>query len=304
MVYARVIVGYYKYVSAIVEIPVPLEDILHGQVSFNHYASTIIVMPSTKYDLWGAEDPRAYRLGDLVAITYTGRTISYFNPAVRRERTLPVTAIREHARWNHRWRKVHAYVLRRELRDRLISDKDAFVLESGGEYYLFHRPHLADEKWYLTVSKLPREAFAPDRLEAATEIKEVEAYDTVWVLPEAPFELKVGWATPAYKLRTGEYIVFIHGVDREVEAYRVFAAHIELTGREVVVRAVTPTYIMEPKEGYEVFGDRPYVVFPCGLEEYEKGKLILTYGAADFMVGIAEVSLDDLLGLLDKGRIY
>ncbi len=302
--YARVILGYYKYVSGIVEIPVPLEDIVSGYVSHNYYSSTLIIMPSTKYDLWGAEDPRAYRLGDLVAITYTGRTISYFNPAIRRERTLPITAVRRQERWNHSWAKVHAYTLPGRVRSQLISDKDAYVMECDGEYMLFHRPHLSDENWYLTLSWLPREAFTPDKLHRATEPIEVQVMDTVWVLREAPFEVKVGWATPAYRLKPCEYIALIHGVDREVEAYRVFAVHLEIARREVVVKAVTPRYIMEPRTSYEIFGDRPYVVFPCGLDEYEKGKLLLSYGAADFMVGLAEISLDDLLAELDRGRIY
>lgn len=50
---------------------------------------------------------------------------------------------------------------------------------------------------------------------------------------------------------------------------------------------------MEPKEIYEIYGDRPYVVFPCGAG-IVKDKIYLTYGGADSVIGIAEMAWESL----------
>lgn len=88
-----------------------------------------------------------------------------------------------------------------------------------------------------------------------------------------------------------------------LQAYRVFAALIELHPREgPQVLAVTRRYVMEPRESYEVYGDRPYTVFPCGAVAGKEG-LIVSYGGADYVTALALIDLDELLGELDKGRI-
>jgi len=61
---------------------------------------------------------------------------------------------------------------------------------------------------------------------------------------------------------------------------------------------------MEPRELYEVYGDRPYVVFPCGASLVDDSTLLLSYGAADQFVGLAAIDLDSLFAELDRGRIY
>lgn len=83
----------------------------------------------------------------------------------------------------------------------------------------------------------------------------------------------------------------------------MFALELELKRDEIVVTAVTPSYIMEPKYPYEVFGDRPYTIFPCGLWK-ANDKCLISYGAGDYMVGIGEIDLATLYGLLNKGNIY
>ncbi|MNN90454.1 hypothetical protein D3C81_2084040 [compost metagenome] len=72
----------------------------------------------------------------------------------------------------------------------------------------------------------------------------------------------------------------------------------------IIVKAVTPTYIMEPKLLYEIFGDRPYTIFSCGLWRLSRDKILISYGAGDYMIGLGEIDLNELLGILDKGRIY
>ncbi|RLF40478.1 MAG: glycosidase, partial [Thermoplasmata archaeon] len=61
---------------------------------------------------------------------------------------------------------------------------------------------------------------------------------------------------------------------------------------------VTPYYIMEPKEIYEIFGDRPHTIFPCGAQKLDD-KILLSYGAGDSVLAFGEVDVEELLSLLN-----
>ncbi len=295
--YARIIVGYYMYVSAIVEIPIPLEDIESGNLNLNYYPARLVVYPSTRYDLWGTEDPRTYKLGDKVYMTYTGRTINYFNSSIRIERTLPVTAIMEGRNDASHWRKIYVHHLPEELRSNMVSNKDAFLWEINGKRYFFHRPHMSDEKFYLAIGS------EGNKWNGSDGITEIEIIDNIEVMRPPVFEDKVGWSTPPINIGSNKIIVFLHGVDKDVKVYRLFAAELEFRKDNVIVNAVTPNYIMEPKQPYEIFGDRPYTIFPCGAWKIDD-HILLTYGAGDYMVGFGKMLFDDLLSELDKGRIF
>ena len=302
-IYSRIIIGYYMYVSAIVKLDIPLEDIYSGAININQYSAKLQIIPSTRYDIWGTEDPRAYKIEDYTCMTYVGRTVYYFNPVHRKERTLPITAVRvRNGRWKAEWRKFYVHVLPQPLRDHVISDKDAFLYDDGGNVYFFHRPHLDDEHFYILVSRVDRNVLLEKLREASHIPTEVVAKDPVWITRHAPFEEKLGWAAPPIEISKGEALVLVHALENEIMSYRVFAMLLEL-GKEITVKAVTPYYIMAPKTSYELYGDRPYVVFPCGCVMLDN-KLIITYGAADLMTGIAEIELSELLSILDKGRIY
>ncbi len=289
--YPRIIVGYYKYVSAVVEARISLGDVLDGSVSLNSYSSTLALTPSTKYDLWGVEDPRAYRLGDRHYITYTGRTLGYFN-AGGTDRTLPITAIRLEGGWV----KLVVHKPPEWLEGRVSNDKNAFIVDRDGGLLLFHRPQLLDGSRMLLASEI--------QLPPAGSLAEVRPGRSWIVMEPAGFEVKIGWGPPPVRVRGRDYLFLLHGVGRELQAYRVFASLIELSpGEGPVVKAVSRRYLMEPRESYELYGDRPYTVFPCGLELTRWG-LLVSYGAADYVVGFALLDLDEVLGELDRGRIY
>jgi len=299
-VLARVIMGYYKYVSAIASFRLPLEDVLSGGLEKGRYPARLIILPGSKYDFWGAEDPRATLLSGRPIVTYTGRTISYFiggRPPRGVLRDIPVTAIRH----NEGWDKRLVHIPPEPIREEVDSDKNAFIVGVDGALYFFHRPTLITEEKLLLVSKLE---VNPLEVQGAG-IVEVQALDPTWLMPEAPFEEKIGWGPAPIRLRGRDYLFILHGVDRELTVYRVFSAIVELNPKEPpVVKAVTPTYIMEPREIYEVFGDRPYTIYPCGLGLVDRENLLLSYGASDYSAAFALINLDELLGELDKGRIY
>jgi len=295
--YARIILGYFTYASSVALIEIDLNDIYGGYLDSSHYPAEIVVYPDSKYDLWGVEDPRVGQIDGKLAMTYCGRTVNYFNPAVRTERTLPMMAILEEPR--EKWRKRCAFRFPEDLRRFVISDKDAFVVRNRlGELLLFHRPHLTDERYYLAVSRLQTEILN----QKTSKIEEVYISDTRVPLEPADFEMKIGWATPPIEVGGGEHLVLIHGIDREIECYRVFAVLMKFDG-EVEVTAVTPHYIMEPETTYEIYGDRPYTVFPCGAQKIDD-KIIISYGAADSAIGLGEIKTDELLSILDKNRVF
>ncbi len=285
-IYARVTLGYYKYASAMAEFTVPFEDIFEGRK--RNFNAELTIIPSNRYDFWGVEDPRVYEINGKVFVTYCGRTVSYFYPEDKTERTLPITAVYK----DGEWKKIAVFRMQEELRSFVISDKNAFIVKAK-ELYLFHRIHMLNDKFYLSVCRIPEKVLDLENFE------EIIIGDNITVLEEqADFEVKLGWATPPIKVND-EFLVLIHAVDRFMGIYRVFAV---LMNEEGLFTAVTPFYIMEPREVYEIYGDRPYVVFPCGAG-LKDNYIYISYGGADTVIGIGRIELDKLLEILYENRI-
>ncbi len=297
-VYARLVLGYYMYVSALARIDMTLSDIYEGNVSLSHYSGELIVLPSTRYDIWGVEDPRVTIIEGRYYLTYVGRTVNYFNPAIRQERTVPVVAV---GNGINEWEKKYVFLLPGEHRRNTVSNKDAFIVKTReGHILLFHRPHMRDEKFYMVVSRV-NEHLPEIKGEGPVEIIVEDAWVTMF---EAEFEKKIGWSTPPIEIKPNLYLMIVHGIDKYIEGYRAFAVLLEYhkdTGPRIV--AVTREYIMEPRTSYEVYGDRPYVVFPCGLVRISKSEAIISYGAADYVMGFGIIDLDMLLSMLDDNMI-
>ncbi|MDI3488476.1 MAG: hypothetical protein PWR26_1193 [Methanosarcinales archaeon] len=284
-IYGRIVLGYFTYASAVAEIGMNLEDIYC--YCHEHYAAEIVVYPDNKFDIWGVEDPRVYEIDGKMYMTYCGRTVNYFDSHVRMERTLPVTAVRE----RDGWKKLCVFRMPPELRNFEVSDKDAFLVETKGGLKLFHRPHVknqTEEKFCLAISDVES---LPDGF------SDISVQNTVLVMEPAEFEEKIGWGTPPVKVG-GEYLLLLHAVDSETKSYKVFAVLMD----DENITAITPHYIMEPKENYEIYGDRPFVVFPCGAQLVDDA-LLISYGAADSAVGIGEIDVSELVSLLDSNRI-
>ena len=287
--YARIVLGYFTYTSAVAELEIPISDIYSLKI-MSHYSADIVVYPSMKFDMWGVEDPRVYEINGKICMTYCGRTISYFNPAVRIERTLPVTAVRENG-----WRKICVFRLPSGIRKHVVSDKDSFLVKEKEGYLLFHRPHLTNtyEKYHLTVSKVPKFSWNKS-------FREFTLGDTKVVFEPTKFEERMGWGPAPIKVGK-EHLFLIHAVDKEQVSYMIFAALLDLN-KGVQVKAITPHYIMRPRMPYEVYGDRPHTIFPCGAQKVDN-KIIISYGAADSAVAFGEINLDNLMSILDKNRL-
>jgi len=287
-VYTRMILGYYKYVSAVARIDLSLEDLEEGYIMYSQYPAELVVWPSTKYDIWGVEDPRVQYLDDLLLMIYTGRTYFYFSN-INTERTVPVIAVTSDP--YSEWTKIAYLTLPNELRGRTITNKDVVLLDGGNDnLFVLHRPHLENEPPCLWIGKISKEAI----LEAETnEVKDLRINDNMRVMVPASFEERIGWGTPPIRIGKDEWLAIIHAMGLD-EVYRLTAITIRYDGEYPMISGVTPFYIMEPREVYERFGDRPSVVFACGAQLI-KDKLIVSYGAADSFVAFAEFDLNALL---------
>jgi len=107
-----------------------------------------------------------------------------------------------------------------------------------------------------------------------------------------PLETPEGW------------LVVYHGVRQTVAGslYRVGLALLDLDRPSQVIRRCSE-WVLGPNEDYELMGDVPGVVFPCGLvHDADTDELRLYYGAADTCIAMASGSLTDVLGFIRDSR--
>ena len=96
-----------------------------------------------------------------------------------------------------------------------------------------------------------------------------------------PLETEHGW------------LVVYHGVRQTVAGglYRAGLALLDLDEPARVLRR-SDEWVLGPGADYEVSGDVPNVVFPCGLVHHrDTDTLYLYYGAADTRIGLATAQL-------------
>ncbi len=285
ILYARVTLGYYTYTSTVAELRIPLEDV-YDNLTLGNYAAEIKIFPDNKFDIYGIEDPRVYEIDGKRYMTYCGRTVNYFDPNTRIERTLPITAVLE----DDKWRKLGVFRMLPKTRESVVSDKNAFLVKTKHGLKFFHRLHM-EGAFYAVISNVP------DGVLNSEGFNEVNLNDTMLAIKSKRCEDKIGWGPPPVKIGK-EYVFLLHGVDKN-KHYRVFAM---LTNEKLEITAISPGYIMGPKEIYEIFGDRPFVVFPCGAQKIDD-KILISYGAADLAIGIGEIDTSDLMSILDSNRI-
>lgn len=288
-IYARIVLGYFTYASAVVELTIPIAEL--DDLSKESYSGRIVLQPNNNYDIWGVEDPRACIIKGKDVITYCGRTVNYFRPGT--ERVLPIIAVLEGSEWQKK--RVFTFPGQKTVSDKdafitdIQSGKDSFIADTNG-LSLFHRIHTLSDEYYCIVSEV-----SADVLDG-TVFSEAPISNAIMPIKAAKFENKIGWGTPPLKVGN-EYVLLLHGVD-DNQWYKVFAV---LMDKHAKITAVTRYYIMEPKESYEVYGDRPFTVFPCGACKVDD-KLLVSYGAADFSSGIGEIDLSELMSMLDANR--
>ncbi len=235
-----------------------------------------LIYPSADHqaEMWGAEDPRVTRVDELgvwvIAYTAYGPT----GPAV----SLAATAD-----------------FRTVERIGVVcppDDKNAALLPRriGEHFVLFHRPR--------TVVGGHADVWMSRSLDLRS-----------WLAPEPVFRARagqwdsarIGMGPPPLETSDG-WLVAYHGVRHTVagELYRVGLALLDLENPLTVLRR-SPEWFLGPATSYELQGDVPGVVFPCGwLHDPFTDSLRLYYGAADSVVAMAESSLSEVLDRLSR----
>ena len=223
-------------------------------------------------ELWGIEDPRIVYLTPLgrYAVTYT---------AYSRAGPLVALAMTDDFQRFDRYGPIMS-----------PEDKDAafFPRQFGDRWALIHRPvpQTAAAKANMWLS------FSPDLHNWGDHTLLLEARDGAWWdagkigLSPQPIETPEGW------------LLVYHGV-RHTPAgalYRVGLALLDLDDPRLVLHR-GDEWVIGPREPYEVSGDIPNLVFPCGaiLRGHE---LRLYYGAADTCLGLLNASIADVLAWL------
>jgi predicted GH43/DUF377 family glycosyl hydrolase len=225
-------------------------------------------------ELWGVEDARIVRLEslDCFAVTYT---------AYSRAGPLVALALTEDFHTFER----HGAIMSPE-------DKDAafFPRQFDGRWALIHRPvpNAAGAKANMWLS------FSPDLRSWGDHHVLLEARDGAWW--DAG---KIGLSTQPIETDEGWLIVY-HGV-RQTPAGALYRVGLALLDLEDPVRVLRrgDEWVAGPCAMYEVTGDIPNVVFPCGaVLDAASGELRLYYGAADSCVGLLTAQITDVLDWL------
>ena len=297
--YPRIVYGYYMYVSAVGYLSLSLDYVLEDNLYTDKlFEAEIVVYPDEWFDMVGVEDPRIYFLGDELYMTYCGRSIDYYEKRRKgMQGSYPVTAINTGK--PNAWVKKTIYAFPEGYGLDVFDDRDAFLLKSGNNTYLFHRPTLTSGDRYLLISRVGEPSIERESTASLTHI-----YEPVEVLEPAPFEEKIGWATPPVSLGRDQYLVFLHGVDALRTGYHLFALQLSIKSSEISIEAVTPKYIMTLTLFPEKYGERSFTIFPTGLSRINRNEYLIAYGAADLVLGLGIINLDDVLRILDEGRIF
>ncbi|MGI6674109.1 MAG: glycosidase [Limnochordia bacterium] len=209
-------------------------------------------------EAWGVEDPRVSKIGDTFYMVYTA-----FGGRSWEDHRIALASSPDLRTWQRRG------VLLDE------PNKDGALLEDmyDGRYLLFHRrvPHI----WT---------AVSPD-------LKNWHDHKILMETIPGWEGLKIGIAGPPVATRQG-YLMIYHAVDKK-NTYRLGAALLDGEDPTKVVRRL-PEPILEPELEWEKVGHVPNVVFSCG-QVVKDGFLYVYYGAADQVIGVAGIELDEVV---------
>jgi predicted GH43/DUF377 family glycosyl hydrolase len=234
--------------------------------------------PTLDHEAWGIEDPRLTWVAELNSWVIVYTSFGPGGPAIS-------VATTNDFRSATRLGMVRA-----------PEDKNGALLsrQINGEFVLFHRPVTAlTARSDIWLSRSPDlHSWRPP--EPVMAARPGGWWDSARIgIGAPPFETPEGW------------LLIYHGVRQTVAGalYRAGLALLDLDDPSRV-RKRCPEWVVGPTESYELVGDVPGVIFPCGLTHPAgTDELRLYYGAADTCVAMATASLDDVLGyVLEHGQ--
>jgi predicted GH43/DUF377 family glycosyl hydrolase len=219
------------------------------------------IMPETKYEAYGIEDPRITFIDGEFYITYSG--ISCYGINVRLMKTKDFkTFVRL------------GNIFHSDNKDCVI-----FPEKINGKYFALHRPSLSQfgklDIWLAQSNNLIEWGNHEILSQARVEYEESYRLGAGAV----PFLTDKGW------------LVIYHIAD-ESNTYHLAAMLLEKTDpSKVLMRSKQP--LLQPTEEYEKVGFMNNVVFTCGML-VEEQSIKIYYGACDELVAVCNLSMADV----------
>jgi len=222
----------------------------------------------------GCEDPRLTKIGDTLYMCYTAYNGKDF-PRVA------LSSIKFDDFINHKWDWTEPILISPPD----IDDKDAaiFPKKFKGKYAILHR--LGVSIWIDFVDDL--------------EFKNGKwLKGKILMSPRQGHRdsKKIGIAGPPIETSAGWLLVY-HGISKKSDNHYHFRAALLDLKDPTKVLARTKDTIFEPERSYEKYGITPNVVFSNGAAVIG-GRLVVYYGGADTVVGVASIELSTLLKVL------
>ncbi|MGE5593918.1 MAG: glycoside hydrolase family 130 protein [Betaproteobacteria bacterium] len=224
--------------------------------------------PATPYETYGVEDPRITRIPD-------GRFIVSFSAVSEHGVCVELAETRDFAEFRRL-----GIVLPPENRNVAL-----FPEKIGGRYVMMHRPNSepfgSSGIWLAFSDDLMH--WGDHRFLAGTRRG---AWDGA----------RIGAGAPPLKTPHG-WLAIYHGAAPGTNAYSLGALLLDLDDpTRIIARSHEP--FLSPKAPYETHGFYPNVVFACGATCRADGRALVYYGAADHVVALAEIGLDELVDSL------
>jgi predicted GH43/DUF377 family glycosyl hydrolase len=222
----------------------------------------------------GCEDPRITEFEDRFYMTYTAYDGE--NPP-----RVAMTSISVENFLRRQWNWTKPVLI--SLPD--VDDKDACIIKNKkGKYIVFHR--LGSDIWIDVVDKMD-----------FGENKFLDGKAVAKPRPDKWDNVKLGISAPPIETDKG-FLLLYHGVSEPGFKYKVGAMLLD-DDDPTKILARTDEPIFEPVMPYEIEGEIPNVVFPCGAVVIGE-TLFVYYGGADKVIGVATIKLQTLLDNLLK----
>ncbi len=225
------------------------------------------IFPDGKYECWGIEDPRITRIGNDYFINYTA--VSELGAATSLVKTQDFKSY-------ERLGVIYA-----------PENKDVTIFSEkiNGKYYAYNRPvpsAFGDPNIWVSTST--------DLLMWGNHKHLISvSKDDNWE------NGRIGGGAPSFKTEKG-WVHIYHAADRNGK-YCLGAFITELYNPAKIISKVSGP-ILVPYEDYEVEGFFKNVVFTCGVL-YENNMVKIYYGAADEVMCLAEITIQELYRILN-----
>lgn len=218
--------------------------------------------PATSYEKHGCEDPRLTLLDGECFMTYTAYGDIY---------QIGITNISRENIIEKRWEWGERYFPFPNMRNK---NAVIFPRRINDSYVMYHR---LDPDIFI--------AYSNDLRNWKNTKLVMRPREDLWDC------MKIGAAGPPIEIDEGWLLVY-HGVGFD-RTYRLGVAILDKEMPErVLYRSKEP--ILEPNEDYERFGLVPNVVFSCGSIR-RKHELLIYYGCADSVIGVATFNLNEII---------